>query len=260
MKTIIQVWTHKCINMPQNTRENFWGLGDILRGTLKVYQLCKKYNYRYIVDIQLHNLSNYLIYTPHEYSNIIENNKENIEFVYDDKLEDYITANNSELLYFFTNAHCEENLDVDTKNFMKNILTPNIILNEYISKNSVNIPNNYSILHYRLGDEELVRKNSITNKKYINHLNNFIEDNDILFSDSRNFKIMAKSQNNKNLIILDTEPKHIGYESSESLTDTLFEFFIITKSKKIKTFSEYGWISGFVFWIHKIYDIPLTRI
>lgn len=77
-------------------------------------------------------------------------------------------------------------------------------------------------------------------------------------SDSRKFKCIA-SVNYKNIIYLDTEPKHIGYESNESLTDTLFEFFLITKSKKIKTYSKYEWISGFVFWAHKIYDIPLQK-
>ena len=262
MRTVIQVWTHTCKNMPQNDRDNFWGLGDILRGTLKTYQLCKKYNLRFIVDIQLHNLSNYLVYYPHEYENIIGNNKDNIEFIFGDKLEEHIVTNKNELLYFFTTAQCEDNLDDEAKNFMKNILTPNCLLAEYIYKKSINIPDNYNILHYRLGDEELVRKNSLTDihQTYLNHLKNNVEDNDILLSDSRDFKKFAKSVHYKKLIIFDTEPKHIGYESTESMNDTLFEFFIITKSKKIKTYSRYGWISGFVFWAHKVYDIPLQTI
>ena len=37
MKTIIQVFTHKCINMPQDNINNFWGLGDMIRGTINLY-------------------------------------------------------------------------------------------------------------------------------------------------------------------------------------------------------------------------------
>jgi len=256
MKTIIQVWTHKCINTPGS----FWGIGDILRGTLKVYQLCKKYNYTFIVDIQLHNLSNYLVNHPHEYSNIIKDNADKIEFVYGDELEKYLTNHNSEIIYFFTNAHCDENLDSDTKYFIKNILTPNAVCKETFSNKFCQIPENFNILHYRLGDEEIVSNYSFTDSGMIDHLIKHKEDNDILISDSRTFKCMAKQVKNINLLIFDLELRHIGFESRESLMDTMFEFFLITKSKKIKTYSKYGWVSGFVFWIHKIYDIPLTRI
>lgn len=259
MKTVIQVWTHTCVNTPGS----FWGLGDILRGTLQVYQLCKKYNYNFIVDIQLHNLSNHLVNHSHEYMQIIQDNKDNIEFIHPPVLEDFILNNKNKLIYFFTNglpSFCDENLDNDSKNFIKNVLTPNDTLNKYISTTLKKIPDNYNILHYRLGDEELVKKNTFTYISYIDQLIKNVEDNDLLLSDSKIFKCMVKTLNHKNLIMFETEPKHIGYESSESLHDTLFEFFLITKSKNIKTFSRYGWISGFVFWAHKIYNIPLKQI
>jgi len=38
-KTIILVWTHKTSNLETTNVENFWGLGDIIRGTIKMYFL-----------------------------------------------------------------------------------------------------------------------------------------------------------------------------------------------------------------------------
>ena len=81
MKTIIQVWTHKCTNHIQDNINGFWGLGDMIRGTIKLYQLCKKYNYNYIVDIRLHSISNFLNQMENPYSQLILDNADNIEFV-----------------------------------------------------------------------------------------------------------------------------------------------------------------------------------
>lgn len=261
MKTIIQVWTHKCVNMPQNDTQNFWGIGDMLRGTIFLFQLCKKHNYKFIVDIQLHNLSNYLEYETHEYTDIIKQNENNIPFVCE--VENYIKNNDNDVLYFFTNRYVETQLDDETKSFMKKLLSPNKELKDYISYTLNNIPNNYNIIHYRLGDEELVRNNSNNNiNKYIEHFKKNVENNDLLLSDSPFFKNTIKNLefNGTNTIMLDIVPKHIGYSNNESIKDTLLEFFLITKAVKIKTYSIYFWTSGFVTWISNIYDIPLIKI
>jgi len=50
--------------------------------------------------------------------------------------------------------------------------------------------------------------------------------------------------------MLDTKVCHIGYNSCyEELRDTLVEFFMIMKSKRIRSFSVYSWLSGFVYTI-----------
>jgi hypothetical protein len=256
MKTIIQVWTHKCVNISPDASS--WGLGDILRGTIKLYQLCKENNYRFIVDMQLHNLSNYLVHRKHEYSDLIQQNKDNILFVYNDELENYIFNNDKNILYFFTNSYCNENLDYE-KEFIQNLLTPNHQLKEYISNKILDIPDNYNILHYRLGDDDLVRnENNHQYDVYLNHLKKNIEENDVFISDSNYFKKIV-CRDDTQIRMVDVLPRHIGYDG-EPLNDTLFEFFLITKCQKIKTYSKYSWISGFVYWIHKVYDIPLVSI
>jgi hypothetical protein len=54
---------------------------------------------------------------------------------------------------------------------------------------------------------------------------------------------------------------HIGRDNDDKLIkNTLLEFFIMTNAKKIKTFSNYSWISGFVMWLSYIYNIPLKRL
>ena len=44
------------------------------------------------------------------------------------------------------------------------------------------------------------------------------------------------------------------------IRDTLIEFFLLKNANKITTYSIYDWVSGFVNWISKIYDIQLLSI
>jgi hypothetical protein len=54
---------------------------------------------------------------------------------------------------------------------------------------------------------------------------------------------------------------HIGYTiSADAMANTLFEYMLLSEAKSIKTFSSYNWISGFVYYSHKIWDIPLHQI
>ena len=75
MKTIIQVWSHYYYNKKPDKYNNFWGIGDILRGTMNLYLYCRKNNYNFVVDIHLHELSKYIIENNHSYTNLIEKNK-----------------------------------------------------------------------------------------------------------------------------------------------------------------------------------------
>lgn len=262
MKTIIQVWVHKC-NCKyhiQNDTDAFWGLGDMIKGTIKLYQLCKRYNYNYIVDIRLHSICNFLNQMENPYEKLILDNRDNIEFIYPGEVEDYINKENNEIIFFFTNDSCEENIDEDTKEFMRKILSPNISFSSYLNSKINEIPyESYNIIHFRFGDDEIVRGNNINYDNCLNIFLNNRKDNDILISDSIKFKNEVKKL--INIFTFDINPIHIGYSKDiESLKDTLIDFYIMINSKEIKTFSVYDWISGFTFWISRIYDIPLINI
>jgi hypothetical protein len=266
MKTIIQVWTQniKDVSIDKEVSTTYWGFGDLLRGTIKLYQLSKKLNFNFIVDIRLHPISKILKYEKHEYSDFILDHKYEVIFIDNLKLDNYLKANeDKKLLYFMTNDCINlEPFDEDCKNFLKNFLTPTQEFIEFFEEKSKIIPyNTYNILHYRVGDNVgLVNQNK---KSGFHHLMRSvrlnIEKDDILFSDSNKFKNYVDIY--FKIFFFKLNIGHTGFDNDEEkLKNTMFEFFVLTKAKKIKTYSVYGWTSGFVSWASQIYDIPLERI
>jgi hypothetical protein len=128
----------------------------------------------------------------------------------------------------------------------------------YINENYKDILNkNYKILHYRLEENYLLNKCQDNFDKFYKHLVNNYNDNYIFICNSTEFKKYIKNKN-KNIKIIDNEVCHIGKcKNKELLKYTLSELYILSKSKYIKSFSVYEWISGFVNHISKLYDIPL---
>lgn len=266
VKTVILVWTTKVCNLNSNNMHNFWGLGDIIRGTIQMYQLSKILNFQLIVDIQLHQLSQFLKKREHLFSNLIYENKDNILFI--SNVKNKILEHKDDILYCFTNDIFYEPITDDCKEFIKDILTPNDIFQQYIFEKNILQNKSYNIFHFRLGDNELVRNNINNNfEKYTLYLdkeinNNELQQNNILLSDSYMFKQYIKQNfNYSNLFMFDTNIGHLGYHTDENkLKDTLFEFFILTKANKINTYSVHSWTSGFVTICNNIYDIPLSII
>jgi hypothetical protein len=62
-KTVIMTWTHKCIGI----EDGDWGMGDIIKATYALYELSKRMQFDFIVDISQHNVSKYLVQQPHKY-------------------------------------------------------------------------------------------------------------------------------------------------------------------------------------------------
>ena len=262
IKTIIFAPTYQPCNKKTDDVNNFWGLGDVIRGIISMFQLSKKYDFQLTIDFQHHSFSRFLKSESHQYKNLILENKHNIPFIEDNEIETYLQNNSSEVSYLFTNSHLRGEITEECKEFIKNILTPNEEFQKSIDEKFLNykIPENYHILHFRLGDSFLIRNQEGDFSNAMNKYHQWRENDDVLISDSLIFKEKIK-ENHKDIILLNTEPVHLGYANhSNNIKDTLLEFFIITKSKKIKTFSIYDWISGFVNVVHQIYDIPIIRI
>ena len=70
----------------------------MIKGRIKLYKLCKKYNYKYIVDIRLHSISKFLNKMENPYEQLILDNRDNIEFIYQGDVKNYINSN--EIVYF----------------------------------------------------------------------------------------------------------------------------------------------------------------
>jgi hypothetical protein len=269
MKTIIHVWTHE-FNINQehlskynyyNETEFYFGLGDLMRSTIKLYELSKIMNFRLIVDIQLHPISSFLEIQKTEYSDYVLENKNNIDYVCYSGVEDYINESNKNVLLILTNDFFSGVVTNDCKVFMKNILKPTAEYQKYIDFQLSKLPfSNYNIIHYRLNDDEF--KNGSTGKN-IEYLNDIIqslninkETNDVLLTDSLSFKEYAFL--NSDVFIFDTKLCHLGLSKDYyAIRDTLFELILLTYSKKIKTYCKIHKCSGFVKWISEIYDIPI---
>jgi hypothetical protein len=262
VKTVILAWTHKVSNMSSSNLGNYWGLGDTIRGTIQMYQLSKQMGFRLIVDNQLHNVSQYLKPRQHEYIDFVLENKDNIPFIQNG--EEYIKNATDDVLMFLTNGALvhREPITQDCKEFIRDILSPNDEFCEYLNRRTCEIPyENYTILHYRLNDGEIINnnENKIDYVKYLEHVKSNSEPNAILVSISKPLKEFIKSQ--LDIFMFDTEAGHFGYSGHKDIIrDTLFEFFVLTKAKLIKTHSVYRWTSGFARIANEIFDVPLQRI
>jgi len=269
MKTIIHVWTHE-FNINQqhlakynyyNEKEFYFGLGDLMRSTIKLYELSKIMNFRLVVDLQLHPISSFLEIQKTEHSDFVLQNKNNIDYVCYGAVEDYINESNTDILLILTNDFFNGVVTNDCKAFMKNILKPTSEYQEYINFQLSKLPfPNYNIIHYRLNDDEFKNGSVGKNIEYLNSmvysLNINKECNDVLLTDSISFK--EHSFLNSDVYIFDTKVCHLGLSKDyHAIRDTLFELFLITRSSKIKTYCKIHNVSGFVKWISEIYDIPI---
>lgn len=260
--TIIFVWSQSYANIVSDATNNFFGLGDILRGTISMYQYSKKYNFRLIVDTQLHPISSYLKVQSHDYSELVQQQQNNIKFVCPDKIDTFLKTNKEHTTLLFSNSHFITNITEDCKYFIKMLLTPKDDFKQYIMELLVAkpLPLNHSILHFRLGDSLMIRGEVQNFETNVQLMIKHKESTDVIMSDSERFKEHLMTSFN-DVFLYHIHIGHIGYkEHSIIIRDSLFEFFIITMAKKIKTYSVYTWVSGFVKIAHDIYDIPLEVI
>jgi hypothetical protein len=262
MKTIIHVFTQKSKN--NNDLWGYWGLGDLIRGTIHLHQLSKKMNFKLIVDYQLHPISEFLKENKHEYSDFIKQKENDIIALDYGCSKSYILNNNENVLYFLTNDFFVDDISYDTKEFIKNLLEPIETFNNEILNIKNNLKSDFNILHFRLGNVEkhhnlIINKlNSINPELFVELLSN-VKFNNLLITDSDIFKEKIKNLNNINT--LNTNITHLGY--SNDIKDTLLEFYIMQYASKIYTYSIFihnNGISGFVYHMNKIYDIPVIRI
>ena len=272
MKIVIHTWTQKFnINQEHLKKYNYYnetnfyfGLGDLIRSTIKLFHLSKTMNFRLIVDIQLHPISYFLKNEKHEYNDLVLKNKDNVDYVCYGGVEDYINQHpDNDIMFILTNDFCDEqNINNECKDFIKKILTPKDDYHNFIQRKMKKIPySNFNILHYRLNDDEfLKKKSSIVFEEVYQNLQKNKESNDVLITDTYQFKHLVFSKDDS-IFMFDIKICHLGLsENIDEIRDTLFEFFLITKCSKIKTYCKIHEMSGFVKWISKIYDIAIYKI
>jgi hypothetical protein len=270
MKKIILCWTTKVSNYVCTDRELYWGIGDMVRGIVRMFQLSKKYEFELYVDIQHHPISQFLVNDQHEYNQLILQNKENILFIFPGELELYVQSITEDVTFFFTNENYIDKVTEECKEFVRKILTPNKEFQKYIDDKRQQIPFiDYHILHYRLGDDFMIHGKKLDNESIEDKIKDkriLLEDvkkqntsNTIFMSDSKEFKEYVKEH--VDIFTFDIDIGHIGLDRCYSIIkDTLVELFIITHASSITTYTAYYWLSGFVKLSRDIYNVPLISL
>ena len=266
MKTIVHVWTQAPCNVTVTPYSWRFGIGDLIRGSIGAIQYCEKRGYECIIDISLHPISQLLKVHNHKYSQLIQDNRNSIHGIIPDEVDAYVQTQliTSDVVYFFSNFGLDV-FDVAPSsgviNTIKALLTPNDEFSAYIDSMIMKLPwKIFDILHYRLGDSEVIdEKSSVDYSQYLTHLSRVIQGDNVLISDSVHFKNNVRM--NLNVFMYDEPVSHLGFHTDkDKIRHTLFEFILLTKARSIRTHTVYGWTSGFTRIANYIYSVPLRSI
>ena len=93
---VISLWSTEVSNFNQSTKSNIWGLGDLIRGTFQLYQICRKHNFSFDLDFKNHPISQIMIERPEQ------------KYKYASKVNFYLFLNTLEMEKFVLKAAREE--------------------------------------------------------------------------------------------------------------------------------------------------------
>lgn len=271
-KTAVLVWKQLYCNRGPS---EFWGLGDLIRGICATHMICAQNGYELLVDMSQHPIGELI-----EPMEGLEPHKEEIHkrslglfFECASTLgelehtmrEAFATTNT---FYFNTNGPLMRGQEFPeaTKQFVRNLLRPKPEMQAYLEARMGN-SDPYTVLHMRLGDGAgLTKGNSLCGliegfRTIRPEVGEIFQRNystgDVFLSDSKVFKAFIRSIV-PDVRMFDTTPTHVGTSGGgQELIETFFEFLVATRAAKIKTYSVYEWVSGFVSIANKVFDVPL---
>lgn len=272
--------------------ESSCGIGDYLRGCCSMFELLntngvnfemsfansdmsqyittncdKNFSVEDIFDTEKHDKENCC---AHEYfNNMVKNinttfkNPKKVHYIF----SNYIDENN---------AFDPEDLSSKCKEFMQSNLN--------FCSDLETIAGDYEVAHFRLGDKhclsdfETTQENINTDDFDIDYeklLENIVKlHNDsgstiVVLSDSNKFKDYVDKSKNDGILVMHTNSQHSsnnpGFIKSMSIdkqakSDNMMycalDMKIISKAKKLHSYSVYPWGSGFSLWIARIFDVP----
>lgn len=261
MKTIIFTWTNNCKNIDSVTTH--YGIGDVLRGAMHTYELCKKHKYLFYLNAQLHPITNFLNHDYKETKDIVSKNKDNIHFIKrEENLEQYILSSSEKEVCLMTNSHYKSVTEECKKYFVDFLSCLNDSFKEIYKKTleELGLLVDYSIIHFRIGDNNLIRNNSTNLEEFDKIYERYHDRNELFMTDNIEFKNRINEKYRPKCMIFD-KMAHFGYNGhNEILEKTFIEFLLIFNASKIKTYSVYPWISGFVFMPSVIKNIEILDL
>ena len=137
--------------------QNFWGLGDMVRGMLHSCQLAKKYDYsKFIIDVRHHPVSKVLRAHHHDYEDFVDDCIHPLEFTLSGQLETKIKTNSEQLRCVLTNgAFAGAKPSEDCLDEVRRTFTPFRNQNETYDV----------VVHIRMGDSEMIKNGVIMSKE-----------------------------------------------------------------------------------------------
>jgi hypothetical protein len=259
MKTqVILVWVQRTNHRIEKGFYPYFGLGDIIHGTIYMYQLSKLLDFVLWVDMSRHPLRHYLNPTSHPFSAFVAAHQE-IPYMTD--APTYIGQRKSKIMCLFSNKYGNPTLTPDCKEFIQKLLTPNPIFAQKLDLKP------YNVLHFRLGDDALkstqiqfrfskMDPTASTFGELLYKIKKNANADTVLLSDNQAFKDFVAKKHGVRMF--PTNIQHAGL--SEDIGDTLFEFLLMTRAAAIKTYTVYTWVSGFAKIAHCVYDVPLQSM
>jgi len=279
-----------------NNQINCTGLGDFIRGCYFILEFCEKYNFQYkivfnnciskFLQIKTRNLEliedelkriSFFKKTNIESLNI--QNDVIVEPIKDNKhiMSDFIDYVNDSPVYYgnvfvFCNSFPINDVLEKSKSVMRKILEPTIEMKQLINKTLFELDlifQNYITIHIRSGDSYLKKEKNNFDMKYITQLVNSIGNDIITHNERKENKYLIISDNNDIKIILKNQfpifkmqlkdITHFGEGillEEYKVINTLIDFYLLSYSKKIRSYTCYEHGSGFSWWCAKTYNIP----
>jgi hypothetical protein len=268
------------------------GLGDFIRGSYFILEFCNLYNFKpkiifnnsisKFLKIKTSNLHifnsilkqilsfpnvNFKQFVISNDNTILEPLKDTGRIMTD--FMDYLSFipiyNNNVFVYCI--SYPFHNISLRSKIYMRKILEPSnemkMIVNKKINELELKYKE-FSVIHIRSGDKYLNQNNSIFKKNYINQLISSIKN---VMSVEKKFLLISDNNQIKKIII-DLFPSvktfysnitHFGEGvvlEDEKVKNTLIDFYLLSFSKEIFSFSSYKHGSGFSYWCAQTYNIP----
>jgi hypothetical protein len=238
-------------------RHTFHGLGDFLRGTIYLFQECRRHNLRLKANFSNHHLGRVLVCDNH--LSVKECQDARYFFASDNKDADM------QCPHVFSNQFPKEPMDEACRAFLRDqCLRPRLWFAERVSSYREHlglVEKEYVVLHVRLSDQEahtLARLQAISQLVQSVHYRE--PQKKVLFLASS--RCYHDDLHTPLLVKTDLQCGHLGLPTT-TLTqteDTMTEFFLMSQCAKIYQASVYSWGSGFSGIVSQVYQVPLEPL
>jgi hypothetical protein len=288
----IKFFNHVYQSKYEYGKKNSTGLGDFLRGCYFILEFCETYNFQ--SKIIFNNcISKFLLIKTHNIERF-DNVLKGISICRNNNFREYVIENNGIIkdplkdtknmmadfvdyvvklaqysgnVFMYCTAFPINEVPEKNKEHMRKILEPTnemqLIINQTLD--DLNITSKqYIVIHIRAGDSYLKEENDTFTNRYIRDLINNIkndvnrENNYLLMSDTNDVKkiIHKYFPNFKTLMNPITHFGEGAVLEEEKVKNTLIDFYLLSHSKSIFSYSAYEHGSGFSYWCAKTFNIP----